>query len=71
LAAHTSWPVISVPATLEDFPADIYSSLRMPSDVPMATVWPEKNAVLYALNILAQKNPYLNLFRQLAIEKMD
>jgi phosphoribosylaminoimidazole carboxylase / phosphoribosylaminoimidazole-succinocarboxamide synthase len=71
LAARTSWPVISVPASAKDFPNDVWSSLRLPSNVPMATILSETNAVNFALNILAQKNPALYMQRQLEIEKLD
>lgn len=71
VAAHTSWPVIAVPATLDTFQDDIWSSVRMPSNVPLATVWPESNAVLLASEILAQKNPSIYQKRQLMIEGQD
>lgn len=71
LAARTNWPVIAVPATLKEFSEDVWSGLRMPSDVPLMTMWPEENAVLGALNILAQKNPAIYLARQYRIEKLD
>jgi phosphoribosylaminoimidazole carboxylase / phosphoribosylaminoimidazole-succinocarboxamide synthase len=71
LAARTSWPVIAIPATLKDFPDDAWSSLRMPSEVPLLTAWPSNNAALAALNILANKNPVAYMIRQLAIENLD
>ncbi|MCK5413678.1 MAG: AIR carboxylase family protein [Candidatus Pacebacteria bacterium] len=71
LAARTSWPVIAVPATMDSSPEDIWSSVRMPSKVPLATVWPETNAILLASEILAQKNPVLYQKRQFAIERQD
>ena len=43
----------------------------MPSDVPNATMLKEKNAILNALNILAQKNPAAYMYRQYAIEELD
>lgn len=70
LAAHTSWPVIAIPANLQDFPADIWSSLRTPSGTPLL-VCLESNAVRAALNILAQHNPALYMQQQLAIENLD
>jgi phosphoribosylaminoimidazole carboxylase / phosphoribosylaminoimidazole-succinocarboxamide synthase len=74
-AAHTFWPVISVPVTYKEFPEDVWSSLRMPSKVPMATILPDNekmgNAVDYALRILAQKNPAVYAHQQAAIEKLD
>jgi len=71
LAARTSWPVITVPAMIDTNPEDIWSSLRMPSNVPLATVCSEKNAVALAANILAQKNPIIYALRQKAIEELD
>lgn len=71
LAARTNWPVIAIPATIEETPEDIWSSIRMPSNVPLLTVWPEKNALLAAQNILAQKNPFLYMERQMKIEEFD
>jgi len=71
IAARTSWPVIAVTATIDSFPEDLWSSVRMPSKVPLATVWPESNAVLLASEILAQKNPSLYQRRQLMIEAQD
>lgn len=71
LAARTSWPVIALPATLKDFPEDVWSSLRLPSNVPLLTTWPDENAVLAALNILAQKNPAIYAECQYEIEELD
>lgn len=59
LAANTTVPVITVPASIKDFPDDIWSSLRMPSDVPVMTILEPKSAVLAALQILAMRNPKL------------
>jgi len=69
LAARTNWPIVAIPATIEENPEDIWSSIRMPSNVPLLTAWPEENALLAALNILAQKNVYME--RQKEIEKFD
>jgi phosphoribosylaminoimidazole carboxylase/phosphoribosylaminoimidazole-succinocarboxamide synthase len=71
LAARTSWPVIGVAMSMKSFPDDIWSSLRMPSQVPMATMMSPENAVLMALNILGQKNPVAYAERQLSIEILD
>jgi len=71
LSARTNWPVIGVPMTADKFADDVWSSLRMPSQVPMLTVLSPKNAVLAALNILAQKNPIAYMYRQFAIETLD
>jgi phosphoribosylaminoimidazole-succinocarboxamide synthase/phosphoribosylcarboxyaminoimidazole (NCAIR) mutase len=71
LAAHTTWPVISISATLKEFPQDLWSSIRMPSEVPLLTNWPEDNTILAALGILAQKNPLLYAKLQGRIEELD
>lgn len=71
LAARTSWPVVGVSLTADKFEQDVWSSLRMPSNVPMGTILSPKNAVLMALNILAQKNPAAYAVRQMAIEELD
>ena len=59
LSAICTVPVITVPVTAKEFPNDIWSSLRTPSDVPVLTVLEPKNAVLAALQILAARNPAL------------
>ncbi len=59
LAAQVSVPVISVSSTWQNFPDDVWSSLNLPSSVPVATILDPKNAVLYALQILAMGNPRL------------
>ncbi len=59
LAGNGHLPVLCVPASCQQFPEDAWSSLRMPSDVPCATLLDPKNSVLLALQILAQYNPCL------------
>ncbi|MFP4514884.1 MAG: phosphoribosylaminoimidazolesuccinocarboxamide synthase [Parcubacteria group bacterium] len=71
LAARTSWPVIAVPATAKEVPEDVWSSLRLPSKVPMMTVLSASNATLAAFNILALKNPAIYAEMQKRIEKLD
>ncbi len=71
LAAGTSWPIIAIPATLESNPEDIWSSLRMPLNVPMAVISSDSNAISFALRILAQKNPLLYHQLQRKIEELD
>lgn len=70
LAAHTTWPVIGIPATADEFPDDVWSSLRLPSKTPML-VCLNRNAVDAALNILAQRNPFIYARQQLALEALD
>ena len=57
LAANSTVPVITVPAGYKEFPEDVWSSLRTPSNVPAMTVLEPGNAVLAALQILAIRNP--------------
>lgn len=71
LAARTSWPAIAVPMTAKERPHDVWSSLEVPSQVPLSTILSVKNAILAALNILAQKNPVAYMHRQYAIEELD
>lgn len=59
LAPHATVPVIAVPATANEFPDDIWSSLRTPSGNPLMTVLDPANALLAALQILAMRNPEL------------
>jgi len=66
-AARSSWPVIAILAKAKENPEDI----RMPSLVPLATLWPEKNALLMAINILSAKNSLLYMWRQKQIEELD
>jgi phosphoribosylaminoimidazole carboxylase/phosphoribosylaminoimidazole-succinocarboxamide synthase len=57
LSANTTVPVITIPASAKEFPDDVWSSLRMPSVVPVLTVLEPANAALAALQILAARNP--------------
>ena len=59
ISAHTHVPVITVPANYRDFPDDVWSSLRTPSVTPCMTVLEPDNAILAAMQILAQRNPAL------------
>jgi phosphoribosylcarboxyaminoimidazole (NCAIR) mutase len=70
LAARTSWPVIAVSMTAKERPHDVWSSLETPSQVPLLTALSVKNAILAALNMLAQKNPIAYMHRQYAIEQL-
>jgi 5-(carboxyamino)imidazole ribonucleotide mutase len=71
LAAHTTIPVIAVPASFKSFHDDVYSSLRMPSDCPMTTIVSHDNAILAVLNILTMNNPAIYANRQSYIESLD
>jgi phosphoribosylaminoimidazole carboxylase/phosphoribosylaminoimidazole-succinocarboxamide synthase len=59
LSAMSPVPVITVPASVKEFPEDVWSSLRAPSAVPVMTVLEPANAVLAAFQILAGRNPQL------------
>jgi phosphoribosylcarboxyaminoimidazole (NCAIR) mutase len=63
LSANCCVPTITVPATADKFPDDVWSSLRDPTSVPVMTVLKPENAILAALEILAARNPalYANL----------
>lgn len=69
LSANTTLPVITVPASCKEFPDDVWSSLRMPSNVPVMTVLNPSNAVLAALQILAMRNPSIYAVLRLEQEK--
>ena len=51
--ANARYPVISCPPNLEKFPADIYSSLRMPSGVAPLVILDPEAAALAAAKMLA------------------
>jgi phosphoribosylaminoimidazole carboxylase PurE protein len=59
LSAMSTIPVITVPASVREFPDDVWSSLRAPSKVPVMTVLEPANAVLAAMQILSARNPRL------------
>ena len=59
LSAISTVPVITVPASVKEFPSDVWSSLRAPSNVPVMTVLEPSNAVLAAIQILSARNPRL------------
>ena len=71
LASRVEWPVIAISATADKFPDDIWSSLRMPSKVPLSVFIKEANALDYAKRILSQKNPLLYRYVRKEIEKLD
>jgi phosphoribosylaminoimidazole carboxylase/phosphoribosylaminoimidazole-succinocarboxamide synthase len=69
LSAMSTIPVITVPASVKEFPDDLWSSLRAPSNVPVMTVIEPSNAVLAALQILSARNPRLYAHLRMEIEK--
>jgi len=68
LSAMSTVPVITVPASVKEFPDDLWSSLRAPSSVPVMTVLEPSNAVLAALQILSGRNPRLYAHVRMGIE---
>ena len=68
LAAATTVPVITVPASFKDFPDDVWSSLRTPSNVPVTTVLEPSNAAMAALGILALRNPQFYMLLREQVE---
>ena len=68
LSAATTVPVITVPANFKEFPEDVWSSLRTPSNVPVTTVLEPSNAALAALEILALRNPRLYMHLREPVE---
>ena len=69
LSAMSTIPVITVPASIKEFPDDLWSSLRAPSSVPVMTVLEPSNAVLAALQILSARNPRLYAHIRMEIER--
>jgi phosphoribosylaminoimidazole carboxylase/phosphoribosylaminoimidazole-succinocarboxamide synthase len=68
LSALSATPVITVPASVKDFPEDVWSSLRAPSATPVMTVLEPSNAVLAALQVLSARNPRVYAHVRGAIE---
>jgi phosphoribosylaminoimidazole carboxylase/phosphoribosylaminoimidazole-succinocarboxamide synthase len=71
LSARTTWPVVNVPLRYETHVRDVWSCLDLPSNVPASTVASPANAVLHALNGLAQSNPALYARLRYDIEERD
>lgn len=69
LSAMSTVPVITVPASIKEFPDDVWSSLRVPSNVPVMTVFETANAMLAALNILSARNPGIYAILRTAVEE--
>ena len=69
LSACTTVPVITIPANFKDFPDDVWSCLRTPSNVPVTTVLEPSNAALAALEILALRNPRLYMHLRETLEE--
>ena len=69
LSASTTVPVITVPASCKDFPDDVWSSLRTPSNVPVTTILEPSNAALAAFGILALRNPHFYMLLREQLEE--
>lgn len=69
LSGSCAIPSVTVPASVKEFAEDIWSSLRTPSNVPVATVLNLKNAALAVLEILALRNPLIYAKLHLELEK--
>ncbi len=69
LAAATTVPTITIPASFKEFPEDVWSSLRTPSAVPVTTVLEPANAAMAALQILSLRNPQLYMLLREELEK--
>lgn len=67
ISANCTVPVITVPSGWKDFPEDVWSSLRSPSDTPVMTILEAGNAILASLQILALQNP--SIYAKLRIEQ--
>jgi len=69
LSASSTLPVITVPASAQSFPDDVWSCLRAPSAVPVLTVLDPSNAILAALQILSARNPAIYAELRLTLEE--
>lgn len=69
LAANSPLTVICVPASAKEFPDDVWSSLRMPSNVPCSTILEPVNAIQHAMQIHAMRNP--DIYARLISSKPD
>ena len=68
VAAHTTAPVISCSPTVENFPNDIWSNVRLPNGVSAGFVWTPEQAALQALKIISQVNPLVYAKLQTEVE---
>ncbi|OHB18546.1 MAG: hypothetical protein A2854_00235 [Parcubacteria group bacterium RIFCSPHIGHO2_01_FULL_56_18] len=69
IQGDTHYPVIAVPASGKEFPDDVWSSLRMPSDLPMLTCLDPANAIQAALGILSARSPLAYMARRYRLEE--
>lgn len=70
LAANTFNPVINFANSVDKHPEDIWSNVRLPSNVPAATITNGNNAVLFALNTLSLSNKYIRKYRRTEVFKI-
>lgn len=59
MSAAIPVPVLTSPVSVKEFHEDVWSSLRTPSKVPVATILEPSNLLLQAAQILAMRNPQL------------
>jgi phosphoribosylaminoimidazole carboxylase/phosphoribosylaminoimidazole-succinocarboxamide synthase len=69
LAAHGTWPLISVPYDYESAPIDIVNCPGRIDGAPVLMAFSWDNATQAALKILAVKNPFVYMHCQYEIEK--
>ena len=69
LAALSALPIHTVPLGVKEFPDDVWSSLRMPSNVPLGVILKQENAAEHVLRILAQNNPALHARLRMSVEE--
>ena len=69
LSAGSMAPVITVPASFDNFHDDVWSCLRVPSNVPVSTMLSPANAFSAALRILAMRNPFFYAMLAEELEK--
>jgi len=62
LAVHQGWIIINVSDKPTQIPRDLWGKFRMPSGVPVISIW-ENDAINYAINIFAQTNPALYMYK--------
>lgn len=70
-STHTDWPVMSCPVSMKDFPEDLFSNVRMPSEAPHMTIWPPENIVPVVLGQLSASNPAAYMLRRKRVEELD
>jgi 5-(carboxyamino)imidazole ribonucleotide mutase len=71
MTGHTIYPVIASPPYSEKYAgADIFSSINMPSKIPVAVITRPENAALYVVRIFAMKDEELHKQLQEYLKKI-